>query len=73
MSTDDNYGIGDPLIPSDVQNVSQTVKMKGTEVSFLSKVEAPTLYPSLEQHVDYECPIDCNFGVHSKFSVLPNI
>lgn len=45
--------------------------MKSAEMSLLSGVEAPSLIAA-EQHADDAFPIDCNFAVRSKLSVLPD-
>lgn len=64
MCANKNYGIDNLVIPIGTQNVSQTEKMKCAEVSLLTGVMAP----NLAVHV----PIDWNFDVQSKFSVLPH-
>lgn len=43
MGKGEIYGTDDPVKSIDAQNVSQTAKMKGTEVSLLSGVEARSL------------------------------
>lgn len=63
------YGIVDRVGPIDAQNTSRTAKIKGADISFLSRVEAPGL-AVVEQHNDDASPIDCSFGVDSKRSVF---
>lgn len=48
---------------------SQRVNIKRAEASLLSEIEAPCL-ATIEQHAEYACLIDCNFGVQSKLSVF---
>lgn len=63
--------IGDPVVPIDIKNVSQTTKMKGPEPSLPTEAGSPSL-AALEQHADDACLIDCNSGVRRNLSDLPD-